>query len=369
MAISIEDLDQLAGWLDSADSPENCMDFAMLEGFLTATAMEPEMAAMDELLPWILDPDEQHPLSYYGMVPVASLVSDYLAFLRELLASGEMLEPVFMTQEGYFPADWCEGFMLRLNTSPWRPLWKKMELRDRPLFLPFALLGLQDEDEPLLAEQGKALLHQIVPNLLSLYLLAHEVQSGDEDETQENMELLTEPELRALDRILRSKDMPRSAMSVCMFDGFVAGLVMAPTDNTNPSVWLAWVFDQEHGLVEPHFSTVELVEELLQLTIRHYNSTLGTIQQSREEYFPVFSCLEDLSPAEWFQGFLLSTQFFAEEWKRFAEAHPGPVDLLEKAARGNATEDPSGFAKEIMSTMIHFMGVLLLSRNHGQRLH
>jgi uncharacterized protein len=113
------DLDRLATYLSSDQSPEDCMLLSDLDGFLTGVICCPVLVPPSEWLPVALGgaPAEiPHDI-------LALVMQRYNEIVAALNSSPPLLEPVFwQPKEGHVIAmDWCEGFMdaVRLRDKEW----------------------------------------------------------------------------------------------------------------------------------------------------------------------------------------------------------------------------------------------------------
>ena len=115
------ELNKLAAFLSSDETPENCMLLSDLDGFLTGVICSPEAVLPSEWLPIALGGSPAE-------VPAELLeliLQRYNEIVAVLNATPPDLEPVFwQAKEGHVIAmDWCEGFMnaAQLRQTDWEP--------------------------------------------------------------------------------------------------------------------------------------------------------------------------------------------------------------------------------------------------------
>jgi uncharacterized protein len=113
------DLEKLAAYLSSDDSPDECMLLSDLDGFLTGVICSPVVIVPNEWLPVALGASPAGiPLDIIELV-----MERYNEIVGTLNATPPYLEPVFwQAKEGHVIAmDWCEGFMdaMELRKEEW----------------------------------------------------------------------------------------------------------------------------------------------------------------------------------------------------------------------------------------------------------
>jgi uncharacterized protein len=149
-----------------------------------------------------------------------------------------------------------------------------------------------------------------------------------------NSQTLNDQEFDALDKFLLSDDMPENAMDISMLDGFFAALVLHP-QLILPSQYLPWIWDAEQGKDEPAFASMDEVNLILGLIMRHYNSVLEDIEN--DQYEPLFYTLKQEDNSEffdaegWCMGFILGATVFNEPWDEVFKDRPelvSPMVLL-----------------------------------------
>jgi len=136
---------------------------------------------------------------------------------------------------------------------------------------------------------------------------------------------LNADELDELENYLLSDSMPETAMDVPTLDGFFAALVLHP-DIIMPGEYLPWIWDEEEGAEALKFSSMEEVNHILELIMRHYNSVLEAIDNV--EFKPLFSTLQQKDSSDYFDaeswswGFMTGVTRFPEPWDGVFKKYP-----------------------------------------------
>lgn len=123
-------LDELAALLDSDLTPEDCMDISMLQGYLTAVLVGPEIADADRWLASIWG--EGADAAHFSAKAEAGRVVELVVMLyneidQQLRTDAEEYEPILYLDEEneqQIARPWCMGFMYgaALNEAAWQPL-------------------------------------------------------------------------------------------------------------------------------------------------------------------------------------------------------------------------------------------------------
>jgi uncharacterized protein len=143
---------------------------------------------------------------------------------------------------------------------------------------------------------------------------------------QNMMEPLTEEELDELDGLLLEVDADQG-MTLDTLDGFLHAIAMGP-ETVMPSQWLPKVWDLEDGGMMPPMESLEQVNHLMGLIMRHHNSIIQGLEQSPPVFAPVWPTL----------GFRDTNGEDAEGWARgFTEGVK-----LSRAAWQPLLDDPQG---------------------------
>lgn len=123
-------LDELAQLLDSDLTPEDCMDLSMLQGYLTAVLVGPEIADPEQWLAPIWGEGTQ--AAHFAAKAEAGRLVELVVMLyneidQQLQTNPEEYEPVLYLDEEnelQIARPWCMGFMFgaALNEAAWQPL-------------------------------------------------------------------------------------------------------------------------------------------------------------------------------------------------------------------------------------------------------
>jgi uncharacterized protein len=135
--LSSDELDELGQFLASEAAPDDCMDLAMVDGFLTAVAIGPALVPPTEWLPMVWGPQGEEPafesLEQADRIP-GLLMRLHNQHIRTLNEAPEKFAPLFCEWERngkhYLSAEeWCLGFGLgvALREKDWRPLIEDKE--------------------------------------------------------------------------------------------------------------------------------------------------------------------------------------------------------------------------------------------------
>ncbi len=154
-SLSDAELDELEAFLLSDDVPEDCMDIAMLDGFLTALIIGPNTLLPSQWLPYIWGGDENEEMTFASgeqAERVLNLImryyNDRVHDLREDAVEFEPLLYVRQDEAGEVPVldEWCVGFITGIGLDPegWRPLIESDAEQDAVLLAPMLLFGTED---------------------------------------------------------------------------------------------------------------------------------------------------------------------------------------------------------------------------------
>ncbi|UXY16131.1 UPF0149 family protein [Chitiniphilus purpureus] len=124
------ELDELAAFLDSDATPEECMDLSMLHGFVTAVLVSPVEPLPEAWLPSVWGEGEERP--GFESTQQQTRIEDLILRLYNQLADELASDPPTFTPMVYVDEDsgtdiaqqWCYGFMLGTSLDPegWQPL-------------------------------------------------------------------------------------------------------------------------------------------------------------------------------------------------------------------------------------------------------
>ncbi len=153
--LSDAELDELEAFLMSDDVPEDCMDIAMLDGFLTALIIGPNTLLPSQWLPYIWGGDENEPMAFASDAEAERVLNlimryynDRVYDLREEAVEFEPLLYVRQDEAGEVPVldEWCVGFItaIGMDAEGWRPLLESDAEQDAVLLAPMLLYGTDE---------------------------------------------------------------------------------------------------------------------------------------------------------------------------------------------------------------------------------
>jgi uncharacterized protein len=173
-----EELDELDQFLMSHETPDDCMDISMLDGFLTALAIGPNTLAPSAWMPVIWG-GEMTWTSRERLDRISSLIFRHanavLFFLRDDPDSFDPL--LYEEREGdkvvQIPEEWCSGFVqgMALDEEAWQPLLDSDAGQE--LLFPILLFGTESgghdlEEEPELQSQRPELVAALGESVLGI---------------------------------------------------------------------------------------------------------------------------------------------------------------------------------------------------------
>jgi uncharacterized protein len=144
------DLDALARYLDSDQSPDECMGLSDLDGFLTGVIVGPELIMPSEWLPVIWGDEAPEFESTAQAEAIISLImSRYNEIVAGFNSDPERFEPIFWKRPSgeAIVMDWAAGFLdaIELRRTAWEPLFKHH--RAKLLLEPLLILGDDGEHD------------------------------------------------------------------------------------------------------------------------------------------------------------------------------------------------------------------------------
>ena len=145
------DFYDLDAFLSSDRSPENCMQLADLDGFLTAVAVSPEPIPMEEWWPMIWGgEDPQFRNAKEAKQITGSIRTRYDEIVSGLDRDPPLVTPVFWMEDGEpIASDWAEGFLdgIKLRLAEWSRL---IASDDNTILIPLAIFWLDDDEQPII---------------------------------------------------------------------------------------------------------------------------------------------------------------------------------------------------------------------------
>jgi len=158
LALSPAELDELDNFLASPELEERSMDVSMLEGYLTAIVIGPQVVMPSHWLPWVWDRAEGQAEADFDSLDQANRIMNLLmrfmnGIARSFMDDPASFEPIYWREVHWGAAEWCEGFLLgtQFNDDAWGLLW----IGKPQLATPFLRLGT-DEGIEILRKAGDA---------------------------------------------------------------------------------------------------------------------------------------------------------------------------------------------------------------------
>jgi uncharacterized protein len=166
--LSDEELDELDQFLMAEGTPEECMDIAMLDGFLTALVIGPNTILPSQWLPAVWGETEEDVMAWNSteqMRRILGLVmrmyNDRVQDLREEI---DAYDPLIYQSEHEGKTvpildEWCMGFIRAIQLDPegWRPLVEaEPEESGGGLLTPMLLYGTEEGWDQLKKNQALA---------------------------------------------------------------------------------------------------------------------------------------------------------------------------------------------------------------------
>lgn len=165
--LSDTEIDELGDFLMSDSTPDECMDISMLDGFLTAIVIGPNMIMPSQWLPQVWGETPQRPMRWDSpqqMKRIMSLVMRHMNdIIWQLTEDPEHYEPLLFEhdqEEGpvLIIDEWCTGFIrgATLDSEAWQSLFESDECQG--FLLPIILYGTESgwrelEEKPELEER------------------------------------------------------------------------------------------------------------------------------------------------------------------------------------------------------------------------
>lgn len=138
---------------------------------------------------------------------------------------------------------------------------------------------------------------------------------------------LTEAELAELDHFLTYEVDSDEVMMIDMLDGFLHAIAVGPT-TIYPKQWLPKVWGL--GTFMPPMESIEQVNHVMGLIMRHYNSIIRGLQAEQPEITPVWASRDYRGKTYedgegWAMGFVEGMQLCWNDWKPMLETPEGKV--------------------------------------------
>lgn len=147
---------------------------------------------------------------------------------------------------------------------------------------------------------------------------------------------LIEAELQELEEFLLYEVQCDEGMSVDTLDGYLHAIVIGPT-SLMPQRWMPGIWGEGDSMMPP-VKSIEQLNRILSLIMRHFSSIIASLEGEPREIFPVWFANEhrakQYDDAEgWAYGFTLGMKLCWEDWKPLLESTHGqgwyrPIGLL-----------------------------------------
>jgi uncharacterized protein len=146
------ELDLLDAFFLSEAVPESAMDLSMLDGYLTAIALNPDLVPPSHWLPWVWDTDagEAEP-AFQDFAEAERIIGLIMRHYNDVMAmvTAGFPEPIFdqsTAAEGEpvtIVEDWAEGFVFGITAfaDPW---WTRLGEQEPDLLAPILLFGTDE---------------------------------------------------------------------------------------------------------------------------------------------------------------------------------------------------------------------------------
>jgi uncharacterized protein len=150
------------------------------------------------------------------------------------------------------------------------------------------------------------------------------------------MEPLSDDELEDLDGLLLEVDADQG-MTLDTLDGFLHAIAIGP-ETVMPGRWLPKVWNLDDGGMMPPMDSLEQVNHLLSLIMRHYNSIIGGLEHSPPVFAPLwptfgYSGTDEGDAEGWAQGFTEGVKLSLSAWQPLLRSPQGqqwyhPIEVL-----------------------------------------
>ena len=172
-ALTAAEIAILDDFLSSDSIADTSMDFAALEGYLTAIAIGPRMVRPSEWIPWIWDMDGAENAPEFSGEREANRIMTLIFRHYNMIAGAfntapESFEPIFREGHRWGAAEWCEGFLAGFQFAERE--WALLQVGQPTWFTPFMRLGTFEGIE-MTDDQGDAekWMNEIKPSVLKLH--------------------------------------------------------------------------------------------------------------------------------------------------------------------------------------------------------
>lgn len=205
-ALTNEEIVILDCFLTSDSISDTSMNFATLDGYLTAIAIGPRMVVPSDWIPWIWDMDSaENAPEFGGEQEVNRIMSmifrHYNTIVGTFNTAPESFEPIFREGPRWNAADWCEGFLTGFQFSERE--WALLQVGQPTWFTPFMRLGtlegIEITDDQADAEKW---VNEIKPSVLKIH--GHWSRYERSDPATSNRESNVVPFVRSAPKVGRN---------------------------------------------------------------------------------------------------------------------------------------------------------------------
>ena len=180
-ALSDAEFDELDAFLLAEGRPRAIMDIAMLDGFLTALLIGPNVILPSQWLPAVWGETQDERMAFESEAQMQHIVGlimrMYSQRARDLEEGVDLYDPVIYTreQDGKTVSvidEWCTGFMRGVQMDPtgWDPLFQSDE--DAALLMPMILYGTESGLEQLQQNESLRNRHQNLADALGICVIS-----------------------------------------------------------------------------------------------------------------------------------------------------------------------------------------------------
>lgn len=177
------ELQELERFLKSEAVPATAMNVSMLEGFLTAIVIGPQVVVPSRWLPWVWDAENgQEELEFASHQQAEWAIGIVMGLMNRIADqfanSPALFKPIFLRGGEWDAADWCAGFLratTQFDAEVWTLMWtadglKSVQDKRPSLISPFMRLA-DATGAAITAEEGseQKWIAAVQPSLLGIH--------------------------------------------------------------------------------------------------------------------------------------------------------------------------------------------------------
>jgi uncharacterized protein len=136
--LSDEEFDELDRFLVSEGTPDDCMDISMLDGFLTAIVIGPNLIPPSQWLPLVWGETPEHPMRWESSRQAERMTGLVMRHMNDIVwllkEDPDHYEPILLERDHAGKTvtvidEWCMGFIegTLLDDEAWAPLFDSNE--------------------------------------------------------------------------------------------------------------------------------------------------------------------------------------------------------------------------------------------------